>query len=148
MSLMNDVQEQVKVAMKAGDARRRDALRLVHNALKTEFINKRQDLTPDEEIAILTREAKKRREAIEGYKSVGSEERAEQEAYELDIVQGFLPAGLSEDEVRDLIKKLVAELGIATKKDQGKLMKALMPQVKGRFPGNDVKRLVDELNLQ
>ena len=148
MSLMNDIQSQVKDAMKAGDGKRRDALRLVYNALKNEYIEKRADLTPEEEITILTREAKKRREAIEAYNQAGSPERAEQESYELEIIEAFLPAGLSEDDVKKMIDELVAELQITSKKDLGKLMKALMPKIKGRFDGKEAKRLVDAINVE
>lgn len=148
MSLMNDIQGQVKEAMKAGDAKRRDALRLVYNALKNEYIEKREDLTPEEEITILTREAKKRREAIEAYTQAGSPERAEQEAYELEIIDAFLPAGLTEEDVKKMIDELVAELQITSKKDLGKLMKALMPKIKGRFDGKEAKRLVDAINVE
>lgn len=148
MSLMNDIQSQIKDAMKSGDAKRRDALRLVYNALKNEYIEKRADLTPEEEITILTREAKKRREAIDAYTQAGSPERAEQEAYELEIIDAFLPAGLTEDDVKKMIDELVAELQITSKKDLGKLMKALMPKIKGRFDGKEAKRLVDALNVE
>ena len=149
MSVLNDIQEQVKLAMKSGDARRRDALRLVQSALKKAFIDGgRVDLTSEQEIAVLSSEAKKRREAIDSYKLAGAEDRAEQENYELAIIQEFLPAGLTEDDVKKIIADLVAELGIASKKDLGKLMKALMPKIKGRFPGNDAKKLVDALDIQ
>ncbi|MBQ9818334.1 MAG: GatB/YqeY domain-containing protein [Proteobacteria bacterium] len=149
MTILNDMQEQVKLAMKSGDARRRDALRLVQSALKKEFIdNGRVDLTPEKEIAVLSSEAKKRRESIDAYKLAGAEERAEQEAYELAIIQEFLPAGLSEDDVKKMIDELVAELQITSKKDLGKLMKSLMPKIKGRFPGDQAKKLVDSLNIE
>ena len=148
MSLMNDIQAQIKDAMKSGDAKRRDALRLVYNALKNEYIEKRADLTPEEEITILTREAKKRREAIDAYNQAGSADRAEQEAYELEIIDAFLPAGLTEDDVKKMIDELVAELQITSKKDLGKLMKALMPKIKGRFDGKEAKRLVDAINVE
>lgn len=148
MSILNDIQEQVKNAMKSGDAQRRDALRLIQSALKKEFIdNGRVDLTPEKEVAVLSSEAKKRREAIESYKLAGAEDRAASEAYELAIIQEFLPAGLSEDDVKKMIDELVAELQIASKKDLGKLMKALMPKIKGRFPGNEAKKLVDALDI-
>ena len=149
MTILNDMQEQVKLAMKSGDARRRDALRLVQSALKKEFIdNGRVDLTPEKEIAVLSSEAKKRRESIDAYKLAGAEDRAEQEAYELAIIQEFLPAGLSEDDVKKMIDELVTELQITSKKDLGKLMKSLMPKIKGRFPGDQAKKLVDSLNTE
>ena len=147
MSIQSEAQSKVIAAMKAHDDARRDALRLIVNALKTEAKEKLHELSPDEEIAVLMREAKKRREAIEDYKKVGAEDRAQKEAYELDIIQDFLPKQLTADEVREIIKALVAELNIASKKDAGKLMKALMPKLKGVFPGNEAKKLVDELEL-
>lgn len=149
MSILNDIQEQVKAAMKSGDGQRRDALRLIQSALKKEFIDGgRVDLTPEKEIAVLSSEAKKRRESIEAYKAAGAEDRAEQEAFELAIIQEFLPAGLSEDDVKKMIDELVAELQITSKKDLGKLMKSLMPKIKGRFPGDQAKKLVDSLDIQ
>lgn len=147
MALIQDIQEQVKIAMKSHDDQKRDALRLILNALKTEEKEKRVTLTPEMEIAILTSESKKRREAIEGYEAAGAEERAAREKYELDLITSFLPAQLTEDEVRKIIRDLIAELKIESKKDQGRLMKELMPKLKGRFAGNEAKKLVDqELN--
>ncbi len=147
MALIAEISNQVKEAMKSGDARRRDALRLILNALKTEEKEKRIELTPEAEIEILTREAKKRRESIADYEKVGSEERAAKERYELELIQSFLPEEMSADDVKKLIDALVAELGIASKKDVGKLMKALMPKIKGVFPGNEAKKLVDALEF-
>lgn len=149
MSILNDIQEQVKTAMKSGDARRRDALRLVQSALKKEFIdNGRVDLTPEKEIEILSSEAKKRRESIEAYQQAGAADRADQESYELNIIQEFLPAALTEEDVKKMIVDLVAELQITTKKDMGKLMKELMPKLKGRFDGKEAKKLVDQVQLE
>ena len=146
MSILADIHAQVVAAMKARENDKRDALRLLENALKTESKNPTpHDLTPDEEITILTREAKKRNEAIESYKAAGAEDRAQKEAFELAIIQSFLPQPLSADEVRDMIKKIVADQGISSKKDFGKVMQALNPQIKGRFPGKDVKPLFDEI---
>ena len=148
MALIKDIQEQVKEAMKSHDDQRRDALRLILNALKTEEKEKRVELTPDMDIAILTSEAKKRREAIESYEIAGSAERAEKEKYELALIQSFLPEALSEDEVKKIINELIQELGIKEKKEMGKLMKALMPKIKGRFPGNEAKKLVDAVSFE
>ena len=147
MSIKAEAQAQVIAAMKAHDDKRRDALRLIVNALKTEAKEKLHELSADEEIVVLTREAKKRREAIADYTKAGATDRAEKEMYELEIIQGYLPKQLSEDEVRAMISALVAELNIVSKKDTGKLMKALMPKLKGVFPGNEAKKLVDALEL-
>ncbi len=147
MSITTDIHEQVIVAMKARDNARRDALRLVENSLKTEAKEKLHDLSNEEEIAVLTREAKKRREAIDSYNLVGATDRAEKETFELEIIQSFLPKQLSEDEVKTIINDLVKELEITSKKDVGKLMKSLMPKIKGVFPGNEAKKLVDALQF-
>ncbi len=147
MALIAEISNQVKEAMKSGDAQRRDALRLILNALKTEEKEKRIELTHEAEIGILTREAKKRRESIADYEKVGSEDRAAKERYELELIQSFLPEEMSADDVKKLIAELAAELGIASKKDVGKLMKALMPKIKGVFPGNEAKKLVDALEF-
>lgn len=148
MSLTTEVHEQVIAAMKARDNNRRDTLRFIENALKTEAKEKLHELSNDEEIAVLTREAKKRREAIESYQQVGAADRAEKESYELEIIQSFLPKQLTADEVKAIIDELVKELEIKSKKDMGKLMKALMPKIKGVFPGNEAKKLVDAVELE
>lgn len=142
--LTEELQKQIIKAMKAGDSKRRDALRFILNSLQTEAKNKRSELSEDEEIAVLTREAKKRREAIEAYHLANNPEREAQESYELDIIKTFLPEALSEDEVRATITSLVEELEISSKKDIGKLMKALMPKIRGRFPGHEIQRLINE----
>ena len=147
MSLTEEVHAQIITAMKARDNARRDALRLVENALKTEAKEKLHDLSNDEEIAVLTRESKKRREAADAYREAGADDRAAKEEYELGIIQEFMPKQLTEDEVRGIIAGIVSELGITSKKDAGRVMKSLMPKIKGRFPGNDAKKLVDALEF-
>lgn len=147
MSITVKVHEEVIAAMKARNNERRDALRLIENALKTEAKEKLHDLSEEEEIAILTREAKKRRESIESYRAVGAEDRAAKEEFELGIIQSFLPAQMTEDDVQALINDLVKELGITEKKDLNKVMKSLMPKIKGRFDGGKAKKLVDSVEL-
>lgn len=143
--LIEELQKQILIAMKSGDSRRRDALRFILNSLQVQAKDKRSELTAEEEIEVLTREAKKRREASESYRIANSPEREEKENYELGIIQEFLPQPLSEAEVRSIITALVAELGISSKKDIGKLMKELMPKIKGRYPGNEIQKLINEI---
>ena len=142
--LIDDLQKQILIAMKAGDNSRRDALRFILNSLQVQAKDKRVALSSEEEIDVLTREAKKRREAIESYRIANSPEREAKETYELGIIQGFLPEALGEGEVRAIITTLVSELGISSKKDIGKLMKELMPKIKGRFPSNEIQKLINE----
>ncbi len=145
MTILADVHAQVIAAMKAHDDKRRDALRLIECSLKAEAKEKLHELSNEEEITVLSREAKKRNEAIESYNSVGATDRAEKESFELEIIQSFLPQPLTADEVRDMIKKIVADNNIDSKKDFGKVMKDLNPMIKGRFNGKDVRPLFDEI---
>lgn len=147
MTLIAEISDQLKIAMKAHDTARRDALRLILDALKTREKENLAPLTPDLELAILTGEAKKRREAIDSYHTAGAPERARGEEYELSVIQSFLPQPLTVDEVRAIIDDLCQELAITSKKDRGKLMKALMNIIKGRFPGGEAKKLVDDLSF-
>ncbi|MCL2326489.1 MAG: GatB/YqeY domain-containing protein [Proteobacteria bacterium] len=148
MSIQNEIQAQVVAAMKAGANQRRDALRLILNAIKVEAKDQRRDLSLDEERQVLSREAKKRREAIEGYQMVNNLERAQKENEELAIIQEFLPQALTAEEVKAIIQSIVAELQVTSKNDFGRVMKALLSQTSDRFPGKDAKSLVDQAFLQ
>lgn len=145
MGLITEMHEMMVAAMKANDAKRRDALRLLLNALKVEEKNLMHALTADEEIAVLSGEAKKRREAIESYEAGGRADRAMAEQYELDVIVQFLPKALTEDEVRAMISAIIVEQGLKSKKDMGTVMKVLAPKLKGRFDGKQAKGLVDEM---
>ncbi|MFA5624611.1 MAG: GatB/YqeY domain-containing protein [Bradymonadales bacterium] len=144
MTTINDVHEQIVAAMKSKDARRRDALRLILNALKVAEKEARAELTAEAEVEVLSREAKKRREAMESYEAAGRAERVAQERYELGLIQEFLPKAFSESEVRAKIAELVQSLEVKSKKQAGLVMKNLSPILKGRFDGRQAKALVDD----
>ena len=129
--LIDDVQQAMFSAMKAREARETAALRLALSALKSAAIDARHDLSDDEAVAVLQRESRKRREA-------------EQEAYERSVLERFLPAGLDPAELARLVDEAVAASGASGPKELGKVMGRLMPQVKGRADGNEVRRLVLE----
>jgi uncharacterized protein len=133
--LIDDVQQAMFAAMKAREARETAALRLALSALKSAAIDARHDLSDDEAVAVLQREARKRREAEQVYRDADRPERADQEAYERSVLERFLPAGLGPAE----LARLVDQPG-----QLGKVMGRLMPQVKGRADGNEVRRLVLE----
>ena len=142
--LIDDVQQAMFSAMKARQSRETAALRLALSSLKSAAIEARKDLSDDEAVAVLQREARKRREAEQVYREAGRTERADQEAYERSVLERFLPAALDPAELARLIDEAVTSSGASGPKELGKVMGRLMPQVKGRADGNEVRRLVLE----
>jgi uncharacterized protein len=142
--LIDDVQQAMFQAMKARRGEETAALRLALSALKSAAIEARKELTDEEAVAVLQREARKRREAEQAYRDAGRVERAEQEAYERSVIDRFLPPGLDPAELARLVDQAVAATGASGPKELGKVMGRLMPQVKGRADGNEVRRLVLE----
>ena len=98
----------------------------------------------DDEVAVLRRERKRRRESEEAYRDAGRAELAEAEAYEAQLIGAYLPAELSDDELREIVAAAVAETGAASPKDMGQVMKAAMPRVAGRADGKRVSTLAQE----
>lgn len=139
------IQEDLKTAMKAGDTRRREVLRLLMAAFKQVEVDRRVELTAEDALGVLMSEAKKRRESIEEMQRAGREALAEQEAYELEVIESYLPRQLSREELSALIREVIVEVGAAGPKDIGNVMKALMPRVKGQADGKLVNALVKEL---
>lgn len=142
MALVDTLTQDMKAAMKARDKEKLGVIRLVLSNLKN-IIKDKGDLNEKQEIAFLSTEAKKRRESIEAYTKAGRDELAAKEQMELDVIQTYLPKPLTEDEVKDIISRVIAEVGATERKDFPKVIKAVMPQVKGRFPGKQVKPLID-----
>ena len=142
--LIDDVQQAMFQAMKARRGEETAALRLALSALKSAAIEARTELSDEEAVAVLQREARKRREAEQAYRDAGRAERAEREAYERSVIDRFLPAGLEPAELARLVDEAVAASGASRPKELGKVMGRLMPQVKGRADGNEVRRLVLE----
>jgi uncharacterized protein YqeY len=140
--LIDDVQQAMFQAMKARRGEETAALRLALSALKSAAIDARKELSDEEAVAVLQREARKRREAEQVYRQAGRTDRAEQEAYEREVIDRFLPASLEPAELARLVAEAVAASGASGPKELGKVMGRLMPQVKGRADGNEVRRLV------
>jgi uncharacterized protein YqeY len=142
--LIDDVQQAMFQAMKARRGEETAALRLALSALKSAAIEARTELSDEDAVAVLQREARKRREAEQAYRDAGRTERAEREAYERSVIDRFLPASLEPAELVRLVDEAVAASGASGPKELGKVMGRLMPQVKGRADGNEVRRLVLE----
>jgi uncharacterized protein YqeY len=139
MSVLEQVQADVRAAMKAGDRGRAGALRMVVDALQ-----KDAKLGDGDEVAVLQRERKKRLEAAEAYHEAGRTEQAKDEHFEAELIEAYLPEQLSDEELSDLVAAAIEESGASEPKDMGGVMKVLMPKVGGRADGKRVSSLVKE----
>ena len=146
MSKIDEVRKAMMEAMKAGDKPRKEALSMLLSALKAKFIDKRADLTEEEENAIVYKEIKENQETLDTTPA-DCTEIIEQAKYRIALYSEFAPARLDEDAIREVIAQVLAELGIEnpTVKEKGKLMKALMPRLSGKADGAAVNRLVSEV---
>ncbi len=142
MSILTDLQDQMKTAMRSHDQARLDALRLMVSAIKYSVVDK-PDLDDEGMVAVLSKEAKKRRESIVAYKAAGREEQAEQEQYELNLIEDYLPKMMSEDEVREKVKSVKGE--VTSEMNFGEIMKLAMKAVSGQSDGATVSKIVKEL---
>ena len=142
MSRIETIEDELKVAMKARDAERRDALRLILNALKSSEKELMRPLSEDEELQVLRRERKRRLEAADAFRSGGREAQAESEERELEVLEEFMPEPLSEDEIEDIVDDVIAEVGATSMADLGRVMADVMPQIAGRADGSTVSQIV------
>ena len=144
MSLIERIESELKAARLARDEDRRDALSLVLNALRASEKELQRPLSDEEELQVLQRERKRRLEAAEAFRSGGREEQAEDEEYELDVLQEFMPEPLSEEELEEIIDDVISEVGATSIRDLGRVMAGVMHQVSGRADGSTVSQLVKE----
>jgi uncharacterized protein YqeY len=148
MSLKEQLKEDMKAALKAKDKEKLSVIRMLQSLIKNAEIDKRGELTDEEIISLLMKYAKQRRESIELYEKGGRQDLVEKERRELQIVESYLPKQMSEEEIRELVAKVIEEVGASSPKDIGKVMQAVMPKVKGRADGSTVNKIVRELLAQ
>jgi uncharacterized protein YqeY len=139
MSILEQVQADVRTAMKAGDRERTGALRMVVDSLQQDA-----KLGKGDEVAVLQRERKKRVEAAQAYEDAGRAEQAQAEHFEAELIEGYLPEQLSDEELGELVDAAVSETGASEQKQMGQVMSALMPKVGGRADGKRVSAAVRE----
>ena len=144
MTLITEIEAQLKDAMREGDAERRDALRLILSSLRGAEKELQRELSEDEELQVLQRERKKRVEAADAFRAAGRAEQAEKEETELDVLEEFMPEPLSEDEVEQIVDDAIAENGATSLRDLGRVMADVMPQIAGRADGSSVSQIVRE----
>lgn len=131
-SLKLRIEEDMKAALRAGDKRRLGAVRLILAAVKQREIDERVTLDDTQVLAVLDKMAKQRRESIAQYQAAGRQDLVEQESFELEVIQDYMPAALSEAELDAAIATAIAEVGASSVKDMGKVMGILKPRVQGR----------------
>ena len=130
--LSNRITDDVKVAMKAKDKPRLGVLRLITAAIKQREVDERITLDDDQVLAVLEKMIKQRKDSIAQYEKAGRDELAQQEAFEIGIIQDYLPEQLSDDEIDALITEAISSSGAASMKDMGKVMGMLKPKLAGR----------------
>ena len=145
MSLEAKLQDDMKHALKSKDALRLSTIRLLRSSVSYARIDKGGELTDDEVMGILAKEAKKRRETIEAAERGNRPDIAEREQAELDIIKAYLPEQLDEAEIEAIAKEIAAEVGAVDIKDKGKVMGPLMQRIRGRADGKVAVAAVEKI---
>ncbi len=144
MNLKERIQKDFMEAFKAKEAEKTLVFKMLQAAIKNAEIEKKGELGEEETVQIVSKEAKKRKDAIEAYEKGGRGEQAEKEKKELEILSAYLPEQMPEEEIRNLVREAVEKSGAADIKEIGKVMAILMPQVKGKADGALVNKIVRE----
>ena len=142
MSLKQQINDQVKQAMKAGEKQRLKVLRMLTAAIKQKEVDERVELDDAQVLAIIDKQVKQRRESIDQYTAGGRAELAEGEQAEIDVLSEFLPEQLGEDDLEAMIDQAIADTGAASMADMGKVMGQLKPKVQGRADMKEVSAAV------
>lgn len=142
MTLHDQIQASITDAMRQHDAMRRDALRMVAAALYNAEKAALRPLTDDEQLAVLTREVKQRRESVEAYTKAGRLDLAEREQAEADLIRTFMPQPLDEAQLAALVEAAISETGASSARDLGRVMAVLAPRTRGRADGRVLSGLV------
>jgi hypothetical protein len=143
--LKERLNEDMKAAMRAREELRLSVIRLVRASVQNVEVEKRSELDDAGVVEVLEKEAKKRREAIEEYTKAKRTDLADKEQKELEILNAYLPQQMTMDELRAVVQACIAEVGATSRKDTGAVMKALMPQIRGRADGKAANQIVQEM---
>ena len=142
--LLTAIKEDIKDAMRARDTERLSTLRMVHSSIKNRSIDQSEELSDDDVIAVLAKEAKKRRQSAQAYEDGNRPELAQKERNELEVIKGYLPEPLSDDDVAKIVDEIIADTGATSRREMGKVMGAVIPRIKGRYDASKVKDIVLE----
>ena len=144
MSLLSRLNADMKTAMKAKDKESLQVIRMIKSSIQNEQIKEGHDLT-EEELTVLSREMKQRRDSLHEFEEAGRDDLAEKVKSEIVIVEKYMPEQLSDEEIRQLVQEAITQTGASSMKEFGKVMGAIMPKVKGKADGNQVNAIVKEL---
>jgi uncharacterized protein len=145
MSLLTQLNNDMKQAMKNKDKERLSVIRMVKASLQNESIKLgKSELSEDEDLSILSRELKQRKDSLQEFKSAGRDDLVEKLEMEINIIQEYMPEQLSDEELSAIVRETIQETGASSKKDMGKVMSAIMPKVKGKADGSKINKLVQE----
>ena len=142
--MLNQLQQELVVAMKAGEKAKMMGLRNIIGKLKAAKIDKGESLTNEESLKILKSAAKQLKESIDQYQKGGRDDLAEKEAFELTLLEKYLPEQLSEEQIRQTVKNIVKNTGAGSMLDMGKVMGATMQELAGSADGKIVQKIVQE----
>ncbi|MFD2046107.1 GatB/YqeY domain-containing protein [Ornithinibacillus salinisoli] len=143
MSLLTQLNNEMKQAMKNKDKDSLSVIRMVKASLQNESIKLgKSDLSDDEELTVLSRELKQRKDSLQEFKSAGRDDLVEKLETEINVLQEYMPKQLSEEELEAIVQETIQETGASSKSDMGKVMSAIMPKVKGKADGAIVNKLV------
>ena len=145
MSLLQDLTKQMVTAMKSRDKETLATVRMIKAAVQNAQIEAGHDLTPDEEVAVMSREYKQRKESLAEFEKAGRQDLVDKTNNELKVVEQYLPKQLSADDVQKIVKETIDQVGASSMKDFGKVMGAVMPKVKGQADGKVVNQAVKDI---
>ena len=144
MSIKEKLTADLKESLKSGDKVKLSVVRMVLSSIKNKEIDKRAELSDDEALAVLSHAAKLRKESIEEFTKGGREDLVQKEREELRVIENYLPEQLSEDKLKEIAKEAILEASATSVKDIGKVMKILMPRLKGQADGKLVNKIVQQ----
>lgn len=148
MSLKDKLTDELKLAMKSSDVDRKRVIRMVISSIRNNEIDKGNQLGDAEIISILHKEIKSRHEVIDGAKLNDRQDLIKEAEKDISILEEFLPKGLTEQEVVEIVKTAIKEENASLPSDMGKVMKNVLPKISGRAPGNQVSQIVKDLLLK
>lgn len=145
MSLLKQLQTDMITAMKNKDKDTLAVVRMLKAAVQNAQIGAGHDLTPDEEVAVMSREYKQRKESLAEFKKAGRQDLVDKTNNEMKVVEKYMPKQLTVDDVKKIVSETVQEVGATSMKDFGKVMRAVMPKVKGQADGKLVNQTVKDI---
>lgn len=142
---LKKIQADLILAMKSGDETRKSALRLLIAELKNEAIAKKSDLTDGDIVSVISRQIKRLKEGIEEFKKAKRDDLSKSASEELQIVEAYMPAQMSDKDLKEIVKKVINELKIESARDAGQAMSVLMKELKGKADGSRVRETLTQM---